>query len=356
MPASNKKSEKSNKSRKTNYAGKARETYYDFVGKEATKRVGKCPQIKGAVHEIILRDKINLTPKNMLNGKSCRLTKSTRSTSSDMVIMKGKKITSRIQAKDLTNSSSINDFKRKIESKQYKNSKIMVTEETKELLKKAKFKSGKSISSSGISSKTTTRIADNQGVKLPNKSVLNNNLKDISNQAVNAAAVSVAIEAGVAAVQNFNDLKEGYISGQEFTLKVAKTAAKSSVKAGGKTASALLIKEGGKMVAKSIGKEGLKKAAGSNAATGVAFGLVEQGLDTIKLASGEIDSSTYAKKTIENVGSTGGAIGGAMYGAALGSVIPIVGTAIGAAVGGLIGGIGGGGIANGFCSLFDWWD
>jgi hypothetical protein len=88
-------------------------------------------------------------------------------------------------------------------------------------------KSSKSISSSRVSSKTTTRIADNQGVKPPKKSVFKNNMVDVANQAVIAVPNFNVFGALIAAVQNYDDLKSGVISGKKYIDKVGKAGVKS---------------------------------------------------------------------------------------------------------------------------------
>ena len=82
---------------------------------------------QGTIHEIAIRDSKNISFQNILEGKVTRLTKSTTAKSVDIITLKNGKIVERIQAKDLTNSSSITDLKLKIKSNQYKNSKLVGT-------------------------------------------------------------------------------------------------------------------------------------------------------------------------------------------------------------------------------------
>ncbi|PIQ09476.1 MAG: hypothetical protein COW71_06430 [Ignavibacteriales bacterium CG18_big_fil_WC_8_21_14_2_50_31_20] len=332
----------------------SKETYLDYVGVEAKKRVGENIQIKGTIHEIVIRDSKNISLENISKGKISSLTKSTTAKSADIVTLKNGKVVERIQAKDLVNSSSISDLNKKIKTKQYQNAKLVGTDETVELYNKSVKGVGKKMTSSKISSKTTTRIADNVGVKLPNKDIFINNLKDIHGQSKQSAIVGGSLTGIVSVVLNGKRLAKSEICGAEFATEVVKDVVVSGSSAAIKTGVALTIKEGGKQIAKRVGKESLKKIAGSNVGTAVAFGIVDQGLHTIKLINGDIDGSEYLGKTAENVGGTSGALGGAYGGAALGTAIfPGVGTAIGAVVFGIAGGLGGSSIGSWVKSWFD---
>ena len=55
----------------------AKEGYEASVGARALARAGKCPNLKGHVHEQIFCDKFNMNPRNILEGNHAQLTKST---------------------------------------------------------------------------------------------------------------------------------------------------------------------------------------------------------------------------------------------------------------------------------------
>ena len=97
------------------------------------------------------------------------------------------------------------------------------------------------------------------------------------------------------------------------------------------------LREGGKQVA----KQSLRSLARGNAVSATACFVVDQGVDLVRLASGDIDSKEYGKRTVESGCGAAGAAGGAVAGAALGSVVPVVGTVVGGIIGGIIGGLGG---------------
>lgn len=113
--------------------------------------------------------------------------------------------------------------------------------------------------SSGISSKTTTRAADNAGVKVPNKNLIGNNFKDISGQSMNAGLISGAFGGVISVMRNAEDLRYRAISPSEFGKEVAKDIVKTSSVSAAKTAVALGMKEGGEVIAKKVGSESLKK-------------------------------------------------------------------------------------------------
>ena len=199
--------------------GSSKETYWDYVGEEAKARVGNNMQLKGIIHEIAIRDSKNISFQNILEGKVTRLTKSTTAKSVDIVTLKNGKIVERIQAKDLTNSSSITVLKQKIKSNQYKNSKLVGTYETTNLYNKASKGVGKKMESSNISSTTTTRVAHNAGVNIPNKDVFINNLKDINVQAKQSAIISASIGGAFSIFNNGKKLMNNEIVVWSFLKK-----------------------------------------------------------------------------------------------------------------------------------------
>lgn len=328
---------KKNKKNISKTIGVAQETYWDYAGKEAVNLVGKNIQIKGKIHEIVYRDKMNLNIKTVSSGEHYRLSKSITSVRDDVVKVNSNGIIlERVQLKDVISKKGQFNLKSQMENGKYNRTKIFGTEETADI-------SGK-IKSSGISSKSTTRAADNTGsnIRMNNSELLKSNLQNIGKQSMNSTIISGLAGTLEESIYGYKDFKNGNIDASTYGKNIAKATAKSAAVGGGKTASALLMKESGKQVAKKIGKEGLKKFAGSNAATGIAFGLVEQGLNTVNLVRGKISGSEYGQQTVQNIGSTGGAIGGAIAGAAIGSAVPIIGTAIGGFIGGIIGSFGGG--------------
>ncbi|MFI5297234.1 MAG: hypothetical protein ACHREM_03985 [Polyangiales bacterium] len=108
-----------------------------------------------------------------------------------------------------------------------------------------------------------------------------------------------------------------------------------------------MIAEGARQTGRAVARQTAKSAMRGNALTAVAALIVEQGLDTYRLAAGDIDGDEYGRRSVENVGSSGGGLGGAAAGAALGTAIcPGVGTIVGGFIGGLLGGLLGNGAAR----------
>lgn len=336
--------------RKRNDAGRnfstelsrGRELYLDALGREAVERAGCGPQLKGVMTELAIRDLRNTSVRALILREVTRLTRSTNARSVDLVTVgPNGRVVARLQVKDLTSESSIRDLLHRLESGQYRSTRLVGTRET--AARYAATGSRKSMESSGVSSTTTTRAADNAGVRVPNKNLLLNNAEDIGKFAGGVAVVGGVLGGAAEAWGSYDDLLDGRIDGLQYTGRVAGSAAKGAGGAAAKTASALALKEGGKALAKQAGSQTLKRLAGSNIATAVAFGVVEQAVDTGRLVTGNIDGAEYGKRSLQNVGGTGGALGGAVGGAALGTAIcPGVGTAIGGLIGGIACGVGGG--------------
>ena len=70
------------------------------VGVEAVTRVGRNPQVKGVVHEVLYRDLQNASAKNVVNGTKAVLTKSTTAVRDDILMKQGTSIVGRAQLKD----------------------------------------------------------------------------------------------------------------------------------------------------------------------------------------------------------------------------------------------------------------
>ena len=326
------------------------ETYLDSVAREMVGRVGRGAHQKGTAHEIIFRDKQNTSASALLRGERTRLAPNTNGKMLDVYTTgRDGKIIRRYQLKDAVSGGGIHKIVKQGASGKYKYAKLVGTKETKKLYDQASSKMPKKpMSSSGVSSETTTRVADNAGAKVPNKALLLNNLRDVGRQAASAGAFAAATSAAAEAVSSFGRMRRGEIGKAEYTGRVVTAGVQGGAASGARTAAALGMKEAGKAVGKKVGSQALRRFAGSNAGTAVAFTAVEQILDTAKVLSGKMSGSEYGVKSCQNVGGGGGAFGGALAGASLGSVVPIVGTAIGGLIGGVVGGLGGGWFGKAF--------
>jgi hypothetical protein len=339
--------------RSANSFSAARELYFDTIALEALDRAGECPQLKGVVHELLFRDKLNLSRKNLLEGSVTKLTKNPTAHGVDLVTLnKQGRPVAKYQLKDCTSPSGTSKTLGQVRNGKYQNAKLMGTEETTKNYNAAKLPTDKEMTSTGISSNRTGRIADNAGVKSPDASTVLNNFKDIGACAGTSALIGGGIAAGSSIYSGYSRYRDGEISGLEYAEEVVCETVKTAAITGGTTVAALSIKEGGKALGKSLGNESLKRIAGSNVATAVAFGIVEIGVDAVNLARGEMTTNEFARKATATTGGAAGGFGGATGGAALGTLIfPGVGTAIGGFIGALSGGLGGRAV---FDSIGEW--
>ena len=317
------------------HAGRAVESYLDGVGQEALKRAGGGDQLKGIAQEIMFRDKLNA--KALLQGQApkAQLSPSLNDRVSD--IHEG---TARYQVKDVTSASGLRDLSRRVAGGQYEGAKLVGSPETAQ----AASAHGVKVESTGISSSTTKRVADNAGVKVRDNDLLTSNLRGVGQAGVVAGGLG-GLTHGVLAAYNHRDKLKRKEIGQ-YAKAVSSQAAKGAVTSGAKTVAALGLKEGAKLAAQQVGSQALKRAAGSNPATAVAFGVVELSYNAARYAKGDLNAQELVVASAQTVGSTSGAITGAAAGAAIGSVVPLVGTAIGAGVGGFVGGFVGGTIGR----------
>lgn len=318
-------------------AGQVQETFWDGVGRAAVERAGRGSQLKGVVHEQAYCATRNLSPGAILRGEHTRLTRSVSATTVDAVTEQGGRIVGRVQLKDVVSPSGVREVAQRAQAGDYRSAQLVGTRETTEAF--ARTGSRKQMTSSGISSDTTTRVADNAGARVPNRDLHQSNMRDISNASVNAAGMGAAVGAAGEAVRAGGELWRGEIGAIECGARVVGAGVVSGVEAGARNAAALGLKEAAKEGAKRLGSESLRRAAGSNAGTAVAFGAVEQVMDTARVLTGDIDAGEYAQRTAGNVAGTAGAVGGAEAGIMLGTALcPGVGTVVGGVIGGMLGG------------------
>lgn len=177
----------------------AKETYEAKVGLEALSRAGSCPQLKGHVHEVMFKDAFNADPMNILQGKTAHLTQSNTAQVKDIIIKQGNKIAGHMQLKDTISSSGVKKTIDQINSGHYSKTAIYGTEET---VAKIGNRVGQNVKSSGISSQTTSRIADKALGKFPGGEALG--------MAAKSGGVSGAVlGAGIEAVCSAKDVFDG---------------------------------------------------------------------------------------------------------------------------------------------------
>ena len=202
----------------------AKTAYESSVIARAVQRAGSNPHLKGHIHEILIQDSRNV--RNLFNGARTELTKSTTASTVDLVTMRGGKVIERIQVKDVTSSSGINKLVKQCADGKYRSAKLIGSDETAQMFNKAAEKAGisKRMSSSGVSSKTSTSLAQRAGAA--GSGTLGSAMAQAARSGGAAGAV---IGAGVEAVRGVVDWSNGDADGLEVAGRVTKAAAKGGV-------------------------------------------------------------------------------------------------------------------------------
>ena len=204
----------------------AKTAYEGSVIARAMQRAGNNPHLKGHIHEVLIQDARNARNLLGMNGASTHLTKSTTASTVDLVTMRGGKVIERIQVKDVTSQSGINKLVKQCADGKYRSAKLIGSEESTQLFNKAAEKAGisKRMSSSGVSTKNTTNLAQRAGA------TGSGSLGSAMGQAARSGgAAGAAIGAGVEAVRGIYDLYNGNADALEVTGRVAKAGAKGGV-------------------------------------------------------------------------------------------------------------------------------
>lgn len=256
-----------------------KEMYEDKVALEALQRAGKCPQLKGHVHEILFKDKFNVNPKNILQGKHATLTQSNTAQMKDIIIKQGKKVVGHAQLKDTTSASGVAKTIKQIKDGHYNKTAVYGTKET---VKKVGSKVSQKVHSSGISSETTKRIADKALGQMPS-------MAELGGVARSSGVAGAAFGAGIEAVSSICDVLDG--------------------------------------------KKDVGDAACDIAAAGVKGGITGAAAATASSAVAGLTGAAVGAATATGIGATvaGATIGGVAVGAAAVAVAPVV-ASLGAAV------------------------
>lgn len=151
----------SKKSSTTSVTGKT--AYESSVIMRAVDRAGRNPHLKGHIHEILVKDAKNF--RNVFNGSQTELTKSTTAKTVDLITKNGGKVVERLQLKDTLSKSGIDKTVKQVLNGQYRSTQLVGTKETTNLVNRALEKAGaaKRMTSSGVSSNTTTTLAQRAG-------------------------------------------------------------------------------------------------------------------------------------------------------------------------------------------------
>ena len=210
---------------RNNVAGSASNVYEASVGMRALNRAGQNPQMKGIVQEIMYCDKYNTNMGNILNGHHMDLTKSTTAHMKDVIAKNSAgKVVGHAQLKDTISNAGVRKTVQQIKSGHYSKTRVIGTEETAAKVNKVLEISGvkQRVESSGISSKTTSRIADKTLGKMPTISTM-------SSAAKAGGVTGAAVGAGMEAISSIGDWLEGDKSAGEAAADVAVAGVKGGV-------------------------------------------------------------------------------------------------------------------------------
>ncbi len=205
-----------------NVANCAQQGYECKVGLEALGRAGRNPNLKGVVHEVLLKDKVNA--QNLFNGKTAALTRSTTAVRDDVIVKAAGKVVERFQLKDAP--ASVGKVIKQASSGKYAGTKLIGTTETVEKYVSSGGNGVKTMTSSGISTKTTEGLANKT---LGNLGSANN----LVNMASKAGIIGGAWGGVTEAVCSLEDLADGKIDGAEYAGRIVKSGVKSAAASAG---------------------------------------------------------------------------------------------------------------------------
>lgn len=209
-----------NKNNTATMATGLKEAYECKVGLEAFARAGNNPNLKGIVHEVLVKDAHTFTPANLANGTKAVLTKSTIAVRDDVLLLQAGKVVGRAQLKDT--AQSIGHTVKQVASGKYQGTVLMGTEETvkaynAEVAKAASkgIQVTQKMQSSGISSTDTARIAAKTiGGELTGKT--------LASAARSSGVVGAGVSGVIEVLSAGKDLLDDKIDGGEFAGRVAK--------------------------------------------------------------------------------------------------------------------------------------
>ena len=196
-----------------------KEGYEASVALRALDRAGNCPQLKGHVHELMFCDKYNANPMNIIQGNNANLTKSATAQMKDVVMTNNGRVVGHAQLKDTISSSGLRKTAEQIKSGHYNKTSIFGTEET---AAKLAGKVPQKVNSSGISSETTSRVANKALGRMPTMSA-------IGSAARSGGMVGAAVGAGIEAISSIGDVIDGKKSVGDAVIDVGGAAVKGGI-------------------------------------------------------------------------------------------------------------------------------
>ena len=245
----------------------ANEAYEASVIARAMNRAGQCPQLKGHIHEVMFCDNYNLA--NAIKGNTAHLTKSTTATMKDIIVKDSAgRITMHGQLKDTISHSGIRKTAKQIIDGHYNKTTVYGTKETASEVNKLLDAAGKTnqrVQSSGISSKTTSRIANKGLGKMPT-------LANLGNAAKAGGMAGAAISGGIEAVSSIYDVIEGNKEWDDAAIDIAAATAKGGVTGAGSAAAGSLAAGVAGTAATAIASTGIGSAIAGTTCGALALG------------------------------------------------------------------------------------
>lgn len=241
--------------------------YEGTVISRAMERAGRNPNIKGHIHEILVKDMRNAGNLLKLNGASTELTKSTTAGTVDLVTTKGGKVIERLQVKDVTSQSGINKLVKQCAGGKYRSTQLVGSEETTQAFNQAAEKAGisKRMTSTGVSTKSTESLAQRAGA------TGSGSLGSAMSQAAKAGGLAgAAIGGGIEVVKGCIDFANGDADAAEVAGRVVKAGAKGGASGAAAGAAATAAGAGATAIITSLGMTGLAATATTVAAPLVA--------------------------------------------------------------------------------------
>ena len=204
----------------------ANEAYEASVAARALARAGANPQLKGVAHELMFCDKFNFDPTHFLRGEHASLTKSATAQMKDIIMKNAQgRVIGHAQLKDTVSASGVGKTVRQIIEGHYDKTAVYGTKETAAKVTEALAKTGKvtqKIRSSGISSETTSRIADKALGRMPTTAAL-------GAAARSGGVAGAAFGVGIEAVSSISDVLDGRKSVGDAAVDIAGAGVKGGI-------------------------------------------------------------------------------------------------------------------------------
>ena len=176
--------------------------YDGSVNSRVVERVGNLApsQSKGIAHEILYSDKLNVTRPELGVTK---LSTKTNAVRDDLVSVKDGVVKYRAQLKDTVSSSGVKKTVTQGMNGKYKGTNFMGTNETTELYNKAtENMTAQKMSSTGISSKDTSRITETFSGKMPS-------LENVAHNSTRAGSFGAVASVAIGAVEDIVNSESG---------------------------------------------------------------------------------------------------------------------------------------------------